>query len=817
MGRAPIQSVIHHLQALVVSPDTAGLADGALLERFLSRRDEAAFEALVRRHGPMVLGVCRRVLPNPHDAEDAFQATFLVLVRKAATIARRELLGNWLYGVAYQTARAARAAAGRRRAKEAKAMPRQPTPEADLGGELLSVLDQELSGLPDKYRIPVVLCDIQGKSRRDAAQALGLPEGTLSSRLARARALLARRLARRGLTLSAGALAAALAPEATAAALPPSLIGTTVKVGVLALAGPLTTGTVSPPVAALSERVIKAMFLAKLKVTLAGLVVGGILALGAGKLASWQLLAARPAQGEQDPAPAATAASREDAKPLLQQALETARAITDPRQKLLGLIRIAAVQNETHDPAGARKTCQAALEVAGGVPNGRSKVLALALELAPTQAEAGDRAGVPQTLRQARQAADAIEDANQRGNALLDIVRAQASVGDYEGALQTAKDCGEYEAAALQSLAWPLRKPDRPTDRKALREAVARMKTKSESNQRQYLPALAAAQVEVGDLEGALQTVEPLGTWKRIGLRAIAVAQARTGDTTGALKTARDIQQQQLRAEALLAVAGALAKAGDRAAARPVLEEVLRLVDAMQKGDATRPGAALESGRAAQIGQLQGRIALTQFRLGDATTARRTAFAIQSGHERAWALLEIGIAEAAAGKRAEAREVLSLAAAVAESVRPSEDPSLAWADESAKAAILRGHESAKAATLRVIAEQQAKVGDVSEALRTVESIATDQERETALGLIVPLQAAAGDVKEALRTLARIKDGSWKASALEGLVQAQVRAGDERGALAVVAEQTSPALKVSALLGMAKGRAGEKGDKSQPSP
>src|SRR5207247_2524100 len=99
-----------------------------------------AFEALVQRHGPMVLGVCRRLLPNPHDAEDAFQATFLVFVKKAATIARRELLGNWLYGVAYQTARAARAAVGRRRAKEGKAMPRQPSAEADVGGELLAVL-----------------------------------------------------------------------------------------------------------------------------------------------------------------------------------------------------------------------------------------------------------------------------------------------------------------------------------------------------------------------------------------------------------------------------------------------------------------------------------------------------------------------------------------------------------------------------------------------------------------------------------------------------------------------------------------------------
>src|SRR5438105_15842120 len=113
MVKGPLQGIIHHIRGLVVAQDTAGSADSVLLERFLTGRDEAAFEALVRRHGPMVLGVCRRILPNPHDAEDAFQATFLVLVRKAASIAKRELLGNWLYGVAYHTARAARVAAGR--------------------------------------------------------------------------------------------------------------------------------------------------------------------------------------------------------------------------------------------------------------------------------------------------------------------------------------------------------------------------------------------------------------------------------------------------------------------------------------------------------------------------------------------------------------------------------------------------------------------------------------------------------------------------------------------------------------------------------
>src|SRR5437879_10110341 len=198
MAKEPLQSLLHHIRGLAVTQEAAGLADSILLERFLTRRDEAAFEALVRRHGPMVLGVCRRVLSNPHDAEDAFQATFLVFVRKAASIAKRELLGNWLYGVAYHTARAARSAAARRRAKEAKAMPRQQPKEDNVWQELQPLLDQELSRLPEKYRVPIVLCDLEEKSRADVARQLGLPEGTLSSRLARGRALLAKRLTRRG-------------------------------------------------------------------------------------------------------------------------------------------------------------------------------------------------------------------------------------------------------------------------------------------------------------------------------------------------------------------------------------------------------------------------------------------------------------------------------------------------------------------------------------------------------------------------------------------------------------------------------------------
>src|SRR5581483_9321050 len=184
-----MNEVIRRLRLSQGREGGAGPTDAELLERFLASRDETAFEALVRRHGPMVLGVCRRILRDSHDAEDAFQATFLVLVRKAASVVPREQLGNWLYGVAYRTALKARTARARRRRHERRA---HALPAAAPAGESLDLrplLDQHLERLPAAYRAAVVLCDLEGRTKREAARQLGVPEGTLSSRLARGRAL----------------------------------------------------------------------------------------------------------------------------------------------------------------------------------------------------------------------------------------------------------------------------------------------------------------------------------------------------------------------------------------------------------------------------------------------------------------------------------------------------------------------------------------------------------------------------------------------------------------------------------------------------
>jgi RNA polymerase sigma factor (sigma-70 family) len=311
MATDPLSSVLQHLGRAALRHDGAGLTDGQLLECFLRRKDEAAFEALVRRHGPMVLGVCRRLLGNAHDAEDAFQATFLVLVRKAASVVPRELVGNWLYGVAYRTALTARTAAVRRGAMERQVrdMPEPEAPQECIEPDWRPLLDQELSPLPGKYRVPVVLCELEGRSRKEVARQLGIPEGTLSSRLATARRMLARRLARRGLALTAGALAGALAAQAVADGLPPPLIFATMKAASELVAGAAVRAVVPAKVAALTEGVLQAMLLTKLKNGLAVLFVLGVLGAGIPVLALPRL-GAQPAPNP--PAGARPAASKDE-------------------------------------------------------------------------------------------------------------------------------------------------------------------------------------------------------------------------------------------------------------------------------------------------------------------------------------------------------------------------------------------------------------------------------------------------------------------------------------------------------------------------
>jgi RNA polymerase sigma factor (sigma-70 family) len=271
------RQVLRQLSTLFHCGAAGSLSDEELLEQFVSGGEEAAeaaFAAVVDRHGAMVLGVCRRVLGNQHAAEDAFQATFLVLARKAAAIARRAQLASWLHGVASRAAMDARARAARQHAKEKRLGIMSPVERMDeiQMSELRSILDEELGRLPERHRAAIVLCELEGLSRREAARRLSVSEGTLSSRLARAKIRLRDRLTQRGLAFSAAALASALTHDAQALNVPPSLADSTIRGATLVATGSSLAGVASTAVITLTEGVLKAMLLSKLKLAFLGLV-----------------------------------------------------------------------------------------------------------------------------------------------------------------------------------------------------------------------------------------------------------------------------------------------------------------------------------------------------------------------------------------------------------------------------------------------------------------------------------------------------------------------------------------------------------------
>lgn len=301
MATDNLGTAIGEVRTALLSEHEAGPGDAELLTRFLEHNDDAALAALVRRHSAMVWGVCRRTLPLIEDVEDAFQATFLVLVRRAGSVRPRSLLANWLYGVARQTALKARAMTARRhqREKQVTSMPEPAAREHDLRDDLLPLLDEELARLPAKYRAVVVLCDLEGAGRAVAARHLGVPEGTVASRLARARAMLAQRLARRGLRMGSAAVAAVLAQEAAARA-PTAALASALRGASLLATGQAAALAVSGRVATLTEGVLKAMLLSRLEKMAALLLLLGVLTCGA-------LVMAHPAPAgtAKEPAPAA--------------------------------------------------------------------------------------------------------------------------------------------------------------------------------------------------------------------------------------------------------------------------------------------------------------------------------------------------------------------------------------------------------------------------------------------------------------------------------------------------------------------------------
>lgn len=341
-----LRRLVDRLRAAAGPAPEDGVTDGELLDRYDRGHDQAAFELLVRRHAALVLGVCRRVLRDTHAAEDAFQATFLILARKLRSVRRRATIAGWLYRVAFQVA--VRARRGVRRETPLAKEPAVEEPDRLAAQELRTLLDEELGRLPERFRLPVLLCYVEGHTTEQAARLLGCPRGTILSRLAAARKRLGARLARRGVGLSAAGVVTMLADQTLDAAVPAALVTVAVR-GAAGQAG-------SAAAVHLAQGVLHAMFLNKLACTLGALVVFGALAATVGRFASE---APVQAQGE-PPAQTKAAAAQPPAEPakaderdaqldrardelLVREALldkveeRTSKELTEARLKLLEL------------------------------------------------------------------------------------------------------------------------------------------------------------------------------------------------------------------------------------------------------------------------------------------------------------------------------------------------------------------------------------------------------------------------------------------------------------------------------------------------
>ena len=276
-------SVPQEMGRLFAEGTLTGLSDAELLRRFASERDAAAFDTLVARHGPMVLGVCRGLLTDPNDAEDAFQATFLILVKKAGALRGPVALGGWLYLVARRVAIRANAAAARRRAYERRAGQMAKTtsePEPPARDDLLRALHVEIARLPRQCRLAVVLCDLQGTPQDRAAAELRLSERTLRRRLSEGRERLKARLAGRGLAQDQ-AMLGALGIRAAAPSCRPPGGKTTVRAALATVNQSITVGVVSAGAKELTREVLKIMLLQKLTLASAALLAAGLITWGA--------------------------------------------------------------------------------------------------------------------------------------------------------------------------------------------------------------------------------------------------------------------------------------------------------------------------------------------------------------------------------------------------------------------------------------------------------------------------------------------------------------------------------------------------------
>jgi RNA polymerase sigma factor (sigma-70 family) len=351
MATASMSSFLRRLTRSMAAETVRDQSDRHLVERLVAGRDEAVFEAIVRRHGPMVHNVCWRVLQHEQDTEDAFQATFLILAQQLRSVRRHASLASWLHGVAHRVALKALARAATRRRHEQKSATEKLPPDGVLWRELRDVLDAELAHLPEKWRLPLVLCYLEGQTQDEAAEQLHWSQRTLRRRLAEAKAALARRLTRRGFVWPDAASAVLLSECLAPAALAPGLISSTLQAAAcIATRQAALTTAVSANVAALTQGVLKTMFVSKIKMATAALVLLTALAVGAGGLL-YRTQAVEPRQPPKaEKLPPQKEKSRIDVIGAGETAMELAKTTKDPDAKWAAIRILGSLRYERAIP-----------------------------------------------------------------------------------------------------------------------------------------------------------------------------------------------------------------------------------------------------------------------------------------------------------------------------------------------------------------------------------------------------------------------------------------------------------------------------------
>jgi RNA polymerase sigma factor (sigma-70 family) len=768
---------------------------------------ELAFAALIDRHGAMVLRVCSDVLRNHHEAQDAAQATFLVLASKGGSIRRAGSLGSWLYGVARRVSAHARADASRRRRIEREACREiRVTPADALRLEQFEAIYEELDRLPSRYRSAIVACDLEGWSHAEAAARLAVPLRTLQTRLYRGRERLRMRLIRRGVTLGAAGLAGLLGGTGRAAVSARWLEATAqaaarIAEGTVAL----STGLVSTRVLAwvrawCRARTVLRAGLAAVGLSAAGLILGGSLALANRYGAEPQVPPVAPATAQ---VPAAPPASRP--KPAPTSAIARPLPAPDELQRVL------------------REVAEEAIKLAKAKPDPGSWTLA---RIAETQARAGDRPGARTTYAAAVEQARSGKEHKGELSTLRFIGNTQADCGMHEEARETLRAAvalvppvsGDFDKDhwAELLLCEVIRSLSRAGDREHAREALQRLDrfvddgiraTRIGNADAVMLPELAGAHAAAGDFDGAFAVVDrvksgkrglayqlghtlgeiaqgtrylrPLETrrfvrriaeelgplkdpaWNSSALIYLAEAQARLGDIEDARKSAMAIGSGPTSSRfdvtsgqpyALILIAERQKEAGDRAGAR----ETLRMAH-----ESVRRHPAM-SGPAGRLFQ----VASAQAGVGDLDGAIRSVEAIGKGR-KAEALATIALAQAVSGRTEAARATLKEA---------MEDARI-------------GREHPPAPEITLPATDGSKLMPASD----------DQARKLAM-----VQGMAGDLDQALATARSIEDANWKRWALSDVVKSRAQAGDPAEALRLARGLEAPEDRRAALESLAEG-------------